>query len=69
MTVPAKPRAARMTCRHQPVPPAGSLNYEQYAGRACFACGKQLTVGAVSCGRATGRQGAHKLDVEVWACP
>lgn len=69
MSTAARPRSAAKVCRNQPVPDAGDLSWEQYAGRACFACGRQLTVGAVSCGRATGRQGAHVLDVEVWSCP
>lgn len=68
MTTAAQARRLKV-CRRQPVPEAGDLSWEQYAGRACFACGKQLTVGAVSCGRATGRLGVHVLDVEVWACP
>ncbi|MFI1401091.1 hypothetical protein [Streptomyces sp. NPDC020681] len=67
MTAPAKP--ALTMCRDVPVPSAADLSWEQYGGRACFACGKPLTVGAVSCGRARGRQGVHVLDVEVWACP
>ncbi|WP_338671468.1 hypothetical protein V1460_00575 [Streptomyces sp. SCSIO 30461] len=56
-------------CREQPVPPVSELNWNQYKGRACFACGKALTVGAVNPGRARGRQGVHVLDVDVWACP
>ncbi|MGW8954694.1 hypothetical protein [Streptomyces sp. NPDC055709] len=51
------------------MPTAQELNWEQYAGRACCACGKQLTTGAVPRGIARGRQGAYVLDVEVWACP
>lgn len=56
-------------CRDAPIPPATALNDEQYAGRSCFACGKPLTHGAISCGWAVGRSGVHILDVEVWACP
>ncbi|MGW7369214.1 hypothetical protein ACWGI8_38790 [Streptomyces sp. NPDC054841] len=58
-----------LPCRERPVPPVQSLTLEQYAGRACFACGKPLTTGAVSRGKAFGRDGAHVLDTEVWACP
>lgn len=38
------------------------------AGRACYACGKRLTSGAVYWDWARGRLGAHVLDTEVWAC-
>lgn len=60
---------ARSDCRFAMVPPAGDLGWEQYAGRACFACGKPLMHGAVLCGKARGRQGAVVLDVDVWSCP
>ncbi|MFF3873258.1 hypothetical protein [Streptomyces sp. NPDC001978] len=53
----------------QEPPPTSDLSYEQYAGRACCWCGKQLQHGAVSAGIARGRMGAHVLDVEVYACP
>lgn len=56
-------------CQDKPVPPVGELSWEQYAGRACFACGKPLTTGAVHCGWARGRAGVHVLDTEVWSCP
>lgn len=71
MTAPAEtePTAAVSMCRYQRVPAARELSWEQTAGRACFACGKPLTTGAVSCGIARGRDGAHVLDTEVWACP
>ncbi|WP_176732648.1 hypothetical protein [Streptomyces sp. MnatMP-M17] len=52
-----------------PIPPAGDLSTEQWAGRACYACGQPLTTGAVYCGWARGRAGVHVLDAEVWACP
>lgn len=58
-----------LPCRERPVPTAQALSWEQYAGRACCACGKPLTTGAVHRGVARGRQGAHVLDVEVWTCP
>ncbi|MFI1472016.1 hypothetical protein [Streptomyces wuyuanensis] len=61
--------AAGLPCRERPIPTAQALSHEQYAGRACCACGKQLTTGAVHRGVARGRQGAHVLDVEVWSCP
>ncbi|MFE7978445.1 hypothetical protein [Streptomyces shenzhenensis] len=59
MTPPAEP------------PPAASLTYVQYSGWACCWCAKSLldVVGAVSAGRARGREGVHVLDVEVYACP
>ncbi|MFD1659993.1 hypothetical protein ACFSL4_17770 [Streptomyces caeni] len=50
-------------------PPVSALTREQYAGRACCWCGTRLWRGAVSAGIARGRQGAHVLDAEVWACP
>ncbi|MGW7366459.1 hypothetical protein ACWGI8_24245 [Streptomyces sp. NPDC054841] len=70
MTAPAvEGTAARTSCRKAPVPAAQALSWEQYAGRSCVACGKPLTTGAIWCGVARGRQGAHVLDTEVWACP
>jgi hypothetical protein len=53
---------------HALPPPADQLNYEQYSGRACCWCGKRLTSGAVSAGISRGSQGAHVLDIEVYAC-
>lgn len=50
-------------------PPATELGYEAYSGRACCWCGKPLTSGAVSAGISRGSQGAHVLDIEVYACP
>ncbi|MFF0226319.1 hypothetical protein [Streptomyces sp. NPDC004629] len=59
-----------MTARHEP-PPVASLTYAQYSGWACCWCGKSLlkVTGAVSAGVARGRDGAHVLDIEVYACP
>jgi len=50
-------------------PPVDQLNYEQYSGRACCYCGTKLTSGAASAGISRGSQGAHVLDIEVYACP
>lgn len=61
--------ATAVRCRTAPIPPAADLSWEQYAGRACYACGKPLTRGAVHVGRAVGRQGVHVLDTDVYACP
>ncbi|QXE36990.1 hypothetical protein KQY30_25030 [Streptomyces sp. GMY02] len=60
---------APVPCAEASVPPAGDLTTEQWAGRACYACGRPLTTGAVYRGWARGRLGAHSLDAEVWACP
>lgn len=59
----------REACRTAPVPPAVDLSWEATAGRACYACGRQLTVVAVLVGRAVGREGVHVLDCDVYACP
>jgi hypothetical protein len=57
-------------CDRTPLPESVSaLSHDQYLGRACVACGRQLTTGAVPRGVIPGRQGAHVLDVEVWSCP
>ncbi|MEV4329593.1 hypothetical protein AB0K02_03490 [Streptomyces sp. NPDC049597] len=61
--------ASPARCADVPIPPAAALSWEAYAGRACYACGKPLTTGAVFVGRATGQQGAHVLDTDVYACP
>ncbi|MGI3229974.1 hypothetical protein ACRJ4B_45825 [Streptomyces sp. GTA36] len=50
-------------------PPVDKLGYEQYSGRACCWCGTPLMHGAVSAGISRGSQGAHVLDIEVYACP
>ncbi|WP_157877413.1 hypothetical protein [Streptomyces odonnellii] len=62
-------QAARVPCAEAPIPPAGDLSTEAWAGRACYACGRPLTSGAVYRGWARGRSGVHVLDAEVWACP
>lgn len=52
-------------------PPAVSdLSYAQYSGWACCWCGMCLlnVTGVESAGIARGRQGAHVLDIEVYAC-
>ncbi|GGW29422.1 hypothetical protein [Streptomyces xantholiticus] len=71
MTAPVdvSPASATARCVETPIPPAADLSWEAYAGRACYACEKQLTVGAVLVGRAVGRMGAHVLDIDVYACP
>ncbi|MFF8843152.1 hypothetical protein ACF08N_10515 [Streptomyces sp. NPDC015127] len=61
--------ATASRCREVTVPPAAALSWEAYAGRACYACGRQLTRGGVLVGRAVGHQGAHVLDTDVYACP
>jgi len=63
VTAPEKTR-----CSEAPIPPAAALSWEATAGRACYACGKRLTVGAIHAGRARGRDGAHVLDADVYAC-
>ncbi|WP_037648047.1 hypothetical protein [Streptomyces flavidovirens] len=65
----ATTRPVRSRCRYKKIPPAQKLSYDAYAGRACYACGRTLTTGAILVGRATGRQGVHVLDVDVYACP
>lgn len=41
MTAPAAgPSAATTPCREKPVPSALDLDWEQYAGRSCCACGR-----------------------------
>lgn len=59
----------RTACREMPIPAAGDLSWEAYAGRACYACGKRLTTGAIHVGRAVGHSGVHVLDTDVYACP
>lgn len=55
--------------RQPTLPPVEDLTYWQSAGWACVWCKVRLTSNAVSAGIARGRQGAHVLDVEVFACP
>ncbi|WP_331739966.1 hypothetical protein OG590_39470 (plasmid) [Streptomyces goshikiensis] len=61
--------ATGVRCQDVPLPTAHGLTWDQAAGRACYACGKLLSSGAVLGGLALGRSGAHRLDTEVWACP
>jgi len=63
----SRPRPQRIAARS--LPSAESLTYGQSAGWNCVWCGTKLTSGAVSAGVARGRQGAHVLDIEVYACP
>lgn len=56
-------------CCDKPIPPAADLSWEQYAGRACYACGRLFNRGAILAGRAEGWQGVHVLDTDVYACP
>lgn len=57
-------------CDRAPLPASvSSLTHDQYLGRACVSCGRQLTTGAVPRGIIPGRQGVHSLDTEVWSCP
>lgn len=58
-----------LQCADTPLPPAQGLPWNVAMGRACVACGKELTVGAVSRGKVSGRQGVHSIDTEVWSCP
>lgn len=75
VTQPDTPGGIRPSPPHRPattarsLPPAEALTYWQSAGRACVWCRRRLTSGAVSAGTARGRQGAHVLDVETFACP
>ncbi|GGW41456.1 hypothetical protein [Streptomyces xantholiticus] len=63
------PVTGRSRCAGTPIPPAAALSREAYAGRACYACEKRLTTGAILVGRAVGRMGAHVLDCDAYACP
>lgn len=65
----SRPATPVAMCRTVPIPPVSALSWEAYAGRACYACDKPLTRGAVLVGRAVGRQGVHVLDTDVYACP
>jgi hypothetical protein len=71
VTAPAAttPPADRARCRDAEIPPAAALKYGQALGWDCYACGKTLTTGAIHVGRAVGRDGAHVLDCDVYACP
>ncbi|MFF0746583.1 hypothetical protein ACFYVL_39960 [Streptomyces sp. NPDC004111] len=52
------------------IPTIHGLTYTQYRAWACVGCGVTLTdvTGAHHIGYARGRQGAHILDCEAWAC-
>ncbi len=49
------------------VPPT-QLTYRQYQGWDCCWCSASLRNDGVSAGVSRGAVGAHKLDVEVYAC-
>jgi len=57
------------SCVEAPLPEFQDLTGEQARGRACVACGKPLTAGAVYRGVVLGREGAYVLDADVWCCP
>jgi hypothetical protein len=69
MTDGAPTTAAATRCRDVPIPSPFDLSWEAYAGRACYACDKKLTTGAIHVGRAVGRDGAHDHSTDVYACP
>lgn len=52
------------------IPSVRGLTYTQYQAWACVSCRVTLTdkTGAHHIGYARGRQGAHVLDCEAWAC-
>jgi hypothetical protein len=54
----------------RPIPPVTDLTYSQYLGAACVWCRAPLTdeTGTHHVGYARGRQGAHVLDCDAWAC-
>ncbi|MFD4135265.1 hypothetical protein [Streptomyces goshikiensis] len=41
------PQATGVRCQDVPLPTAHGLTWDQAAGRACYACGKLLSSGAV----------------------
>lgn len=49
-------------------PPPTELTYRQYQGWHCCWCSASLMSGGFSAGISRGGVGAHKLDVEVYAC-
>ena len=69
VTGPTTQTLVRSDCRHKDIPPASALTYGQGRGWACYGCGKTLAKDAVLVGRAVGRDGAHVLDCDVYACP
>ncbi|MGW6834872.1 hypothetical protein ACWGCI_15870 [Streptomyces sp. NPDC054949] len=58
-----------LQCPNTPLPPAQGLPWAVGVGRACFACGRKPTAGAVSRGKISSRPGVHNTDNEVRACP
>jgi hypothetical protein len=64
-----RPPLKRGPCAEALIPPAAELTYGQGRGWDCYACGRRLTTGAVLVGRAQGRDGAHDLSADVYACP
>jgi hypothetical protein len=53
----------------QALPSVFDLTVGQYAGWNCVWCGKAIGTGGRLVGVARGRDGAHILDVEVYAGP
>lgn len=51
------------------IPHVDDLTVGQYAGWNCVWCAKVITKGGRLVGIARGRDGAHVLDVEVYAGP
>lgn len=65
-----RPRLPAPTaCADAPLPSVHTLSWDQFNGRACVVCGKQLTTRAVDRGRLGGRHNHYVVDVPVWACP
>lgn len=54
---------------YREIPSVLALNYGQYAGWNCVFCGCILTRDARLVGISRGSEGAHVLDVEVYAGP
>ncbi|GHH50643.1 hypothetical protein [Streptomyces candidus] len=54
----------------RPIPAVVDLHFTQYRGWSCVWCQRALTreTGSHHVGYARGRQGAHVLDCEAWAC-
>ncbi|MEU1449511.1 hypothetical protein ACFWBS_50995 [Streptomyces mirabilis] len=57
-----------MTSWKRKPPRVADLTRAQYSGWDCCWCGKRLTHGARSAGRAQGSSGAYDLSVEVYEC-
>ncbi|MFD3777369.1 hypothetical protein [Streptomyces sp. NPDC058612] len=56
-------------CQDAPLPSVDRCTWDQTAGRACIACGRQLTTGAVPRGSVSTTVGARVIAYEVWSCP